>query len=376
MQERLGLDLARYDAGEVTSEINVISSALHGLRGRSSTSCRPTARRRSANIAARLTAVPDRARRSTSATLLRGGRARATSRRATRCSRSPSSATSGPTRTATTSSTGWPTGVDGRRRAARRAASAARRPPPRRPPSSAAFLREELAPLGREKQAAGRERYELASQYFLGATVDLDETYAWGFEELARLETEMRAVAAEIVGPARVDRRRGRRARRRPGPHGSPARRRSATGCRRWPTRRSPSCTAPTSTSPSRSGGSSAASRRPATAASTTPARARTSPARAGCGGRCRRASTEFSTWREVTTVYHEGVPGHHLQVGADRGPRRAAQPLAAAAVLVLRPRRGLGALRRAADGRPRLPATTRATSSACSTRRRSGPPG
>ena len=27
----------------------------------------------------------------------------------------------------------------------------------------------------------------------------------------------------------------------------------------------------------------------------------------------------EFSTWREVTTVYHEGVPGHHLQVGADR---------------------------------------------------------
>jgi uncharacterized protein (DUF885 family) len=24
---------------------------------------------------------------------------------------------------------------------------------------------------------------------------------------------------------------------------------------------------------------------------------------------------TEFSTWREVTTVYHEGVPGHHLQV-------------------------------------------------------------
>jgi uncharacterized protein (DUF885 family) len=25
---------------------------------------------------------------------------------------------------------------------------------------------------------------------------------------------------------------------------------------------------------------------------------------------------TEFSTWRETTTVYHEGVPGHHLQIG------------------------------------------------------------
>ena len=22
----------------------------------------------------------------------------------------------------------------------------------------------------------------------------------------------------------------------------------------------------------------------------------------------------EFSTWKEVTTIYHEGVPGHHLQ--------------------------------------------------------------
>ena len=25
---------------------------------------------------------------------------------------------------------------------------------------------------------------------------------------------------------------------------------------------------------------------------------------------------TEFTTWQEKTTVYHEGVPGHHLQVG------------------------------------------------------------
>jgi uncharacterized protein (DUF885 family) len=25
---------------------------------------------------------------------------------------------------------------------------------------------------------------------------------------------------------------------------------------------------------------------------------------------------TRFGTWRELTTVYHEGVPGHHLQVG------------------------------------------------------------
>jgi uncharacterized protein (DUF885 family) len=28
------------------------------------------------------------------------------------------------------------------------------------------------------------------------------------------------------------------------------------------------------------------------------------------------RGVTEFDTWRELTTVYHEGVPGHHLQIG------------------------------------------------------------
>lgn len=28
-----------------------------------------------------------------------------------------------------------------------------------------------------------------------------------------------------------------------------------------------------------------------------------------------------FATWRELTTVFHEGVPGHHLQIGAAMGP-------------------------------------------------------
>ena len=38
---------------------------------------------------------------------------------------------------------------------------------------------------------------------------------------------------------------------------------------------------------------------------------------------------TEFDTWRETTTVYHEGVPGHHLQLGAGGVQPRAAQHLA-----------------------------------------------
>ena len=51
------------------------------------------------------------------------------------------------------------------------------------------------------------------------------------------------------------------------------------------------------------------------TAASTTPVRARTSRRPGRMWWAVPAGINEFSTWREVTTVYHEGVPGHHLQV-------------------------------------------------------------
>ncbi|MCC2661147.1 MAG: hypothetical protein K0R37_1921, partial [Arthrobacter sp.] len=44
----------------------------------------------------------------------------------------------------------------------------------------AEFLGTELLPAAPEKDAVGRARYALASRAFLGATVDLEETYAWG----------------------------------------------------------------------------------------------------------------------------------------------------------------------------------------------------
>ena len=217
------------------------------------------------------------------------------------------------------------------------------------------FLDDELGPRGRDREAVGRDEYALCSRYFLGATVDLDETYAWGWAELKRLHDEMvetadrivpggsvdEAVAALDADPAPLDR--GSRAvprldagaRR---PHASP----------RWPTS--------TSTSPSRSARSSAGSPRPTTAASTT-----------------HRPSEDFSRpgrmWWSVpdgidTLLHlagdHDGLPrgraGPPPAVRADDLPRRAAQPLAAPDVLGQRPRRGLGALLRAADGRPRLP--------------------
>jgi uncharacterized protein (DUF885 family) len=46
----------------------------------------------------------------------------------------------------------------------------------------ATFLRNELTPASHDHDGVGREVYGLHSRYFLGATVDLDETYEWGRE--------------------------------------------------------------------------------------------------------------------------------------------------------------------------------------------------
>jgi uncharacterized protein (DUF885 family) len=67
------------------------------------------------------------------------------------------------------------------------------------------FLRRELLPAAPEKDAVGRSRYALASRSFLGATVDLEETYAWGVKELDRLITEQEQVAHTIKAGATID---------------------------------------------------------------------------------------------------------------------------------------------------------------------------
>ena len=62
----------------------------------------------------------------------------------------------------------------------------------------ASYLTETLAPAAPTRDAVGRERYAVEARNFLGSEIDLLETYEWGWQELARLEAEMRAVGAEI----------------------------------------------------------------------------------------------------------------------------------------------------------------------------------
>ncbi|MCL7459791.1 DUF885 domain-containing protein [Micromonospora echinofusca] len=65
----------------------------------------------------------------------------------------------------------------------------------------AAFLRTELAPRASEVDGVGRDLYAVTARSFLGASVELDELYAYGWEELARTAVEQRAVAAELGHP-------------------------------------------------------------------------------------------------------------------------------------------------------------------------------
>ncbi|MEV3924688.1 DUF885 domain-containing protein [Actinomadura coerulea] len=63
----------------------------------------------------------------------------------------------------------------------------------------ASFLSGELAARAPERDALGADRYRLGVRDFLGTELDLAETYAWGWEELARIESEMAVAAREIL---------------------------------------------------------------------------------------------------------------------------------------------------------------------------------
>ncbi len=67
------------------------------------------------------------------------------------------------------------------------------------------FLVEEYAPHADEHDPVGRERYAMYAQDFNGMELDLDETYAWGWDELHRIEHAMGQVAERIEPGTDVD---------------------------------------------------------------------------------------------------------------------------------------------------------------------------
>lgn len=175
------------------------------------------------------------------------------------------------------------------------------------------FMAADLVPNGLPKEAVGRDHYQLSSRRYLGAEIDLEETYAWGWEELKRLSEDMEATADRVLpgssvveAAAHLDK--------------DPARQLTSTDALKgWmqtaadraiaeladvhfdipePVRRIECMIAPTTDGGIYYTGPSEDFSRPGRMWWSVP-----------------ESVTSFGTWRELTTVYHEGVPGHHLQV-------------------------------------------------------------
>jgi uncharacterized protein (DUF885 family) len=177
----------------------------------------------------------------------------------------------------------------------------------------AAYLRDEYAPVAESRDPVGRDRYTLFARDFNGIDIDLEETYAWGWEELHRIEDAMRNVGERILPGAAIDE---------VIRHLDQDNNRAIEGVeefRRWnqdlidqtisdltdthfeiaePLQRCEAMIAPP-------GGAAAMYY-------TGPTEDFSRPGRTWYPTM---GQTRFPLWKEVSTCYHEAVPGHHLQV-------------------------------------------------------------
>lgn len=175
-------------------------------------------------------------------------------------------------------------------------------------------LRDDVAPRARKFDACGRDAYRLLSRSFLGTEADLDESYEWGLNLLDAIVAEQESIAQQLYPGATVAETL-RRLDEEP--------RYVVTGTdalQAWmqdlsdravdsmagthfdidgPLRRLECRIAPTQTGGIYYTGPSEDWSRPGRMWWSVPP-----------------GVEEFHTWQETTTVFHEGVPGHHLQIG------------------------------------------------------------
>ncbi len=176
------------------------------------------------------------------------------------------------------------------------------------------LFREDIGPRARDVDACGRDAYQVYSRAFLGAAIDLDEAYDWGLHQLESIVAEQDSIADRLYPGASA----AEALRRLDGEpryliHGTDA-------LRQWmqdlsdravksladnhfdiaePLRNLECRIAPTHT-----GG----------IYYTAPSEDLSRPGRMWWS--VPHGVDTFHTWQETTTVFHEGVPGHHLQIG------------------------------------------------------------
>ena len=176
----------------------------------------------------------------------------------------------------------------------------------------ATYFQENLHDQARVTDAVGQDYYALASQEFLGTRVDLAETYEWGLAELDRIVGEQQRIADTLQPGLSIEEARevfsADQARQL---HGTEA-------LREWMQDLSDTTTeamkqhfhipppmdyVEAMIAPTQDGG----------IYYTGPSEDFSRPGRMWWsvpeGEDC------FTTWQQTTTVFHEGVPGHHLQI-------------------------------------------------------------
>ncbi len=178
------------------------------------------------------------------------------------------------------------------------------------------YLREDYAPRAAPADGVGAERYAVAARLSLGADIDLAEAYEWGWAELDRIWAEMTAEASRVSVGASVD-------------EASAILDQTqyvdgAGAYLAWLQDRHDRAIAQLDgavfdiAAPLRTIRATIA--RGSTSGSayyTPPSEDLRRPGRTWwpLGGRDQVG--RFQTWSELSTVFHEGVPGHHLQAGA-----------------------------------------------------------
>ncbi|MET9229778.1 DUF885 domain-containing protein [Lentzea sp. NPDC003310] len=303
--ERTGLEHELYEAGETESSLNVIASPIQSVRDIFDQMPTDTAEQW-ATIGRRLAAVPaalDGLRASLSHAASRGhvSAIRQVTKVAKQCD-TFASTFFGPFVASAD--------VDGTVRssldAGATAAAAAYA-------DFASFLRTTLAPQAPAKDAVGEERYRLGSRYFTGSRLDLAEAYEWGWQEFLGIEAEMKEVAGRLKpGATLAETAAYLDEQPRYQVHGQ-------AGLQAWMQELSdkalldlrdvhfdlPDALMSLECKIAPPGGGVGAYYTPPTADFSRPGRMWWSIAE---------GKSVFPTWRETSTVYHEGVPGHHLQ--------------------------------------------------------------
>ena len=180
----------------------------------------------------------------------------------------------------------------------------------------ARYLREDYAPRAAQADGVGAERYAVAARLSLGADLDPSEAYEWGWGELRRIQAEM-AAEADTISP-------GASVAEATAVLDESAYVVGADAYLAWLQDRHDRAieqldgvlfdiAGPLRTIEVVLAYDSAAG----AAHYTPPSEDLTRPGRTWWPLAGREVSGRFRTWSELSTVFHEGVPGHHLQVGA-----------------------------------------------------------